>query len=75
MLKALLGALLEPTATLRALEHQGNFTERLAMFEEIKTLPLGAVWDYYCLKQSVPVGEAWLAEIKNYERTVLAQRS
>jgi len=38
-------------------------------------LPAGAVWDYYCARQGVPVGAAWLSEIKNYERTVLAKRS
>jgi len=38
-------------------------------------LPCGAVWDYYCAQQGVPVGEAWLAEVKNYERTALAKRS
>ena len=48
VLKALLGALLEPTPKLRELEIQGDFTARLALLEEIKTLPFGAVWDYYC---------------------------
>jgi L-rhamnose isomerase len=42
--------------------------------EEAKTLPFGAVWDYYCLKQNVPVGESWLAEVKNYEAAVLSRR-
>ena len=60
MLKALLLALLEPTAKLRELEQSGDFTARLAMIEELKTLPAGAVWDYYCLQQGVPVGAAWL---------------
>ena len=60
MLKALLLALLEPTAKLRELESSGDFTARLALLEELKTLPFGAVWDYYCLKQGVPVGTAWL---------------
>ena len=51
MLKALLLALLEPTAKLRELEINGDFTSRLALLEEIKTLPFGAVWDYHCQKQ------------------------
>ena len=42
--------------------------------EEAKTLPFGAVWDYYCLKQGAPVGEAWLAEVKQYEKNVLSKR-
>jgi L-rhamnose isomerase len=75
MLKALLIALLEPTAKLRELEASGDFTSRLALMEELKTLPAGAVWDCYCAKQGVPVGAKWLDEIKNYERTVLSRRS
>ncbi|MEA2736370.1 MAG: L-rhamnose isomerase [Humisphaera sp.] len=74
MLKALLIALLEPTAKLRELESTGDFTSRLALMEELKTLPAGAVWDFYCAKQNVPVGKAWLDEVKNYERAVLSKR-
>jgi len=75
MIKALLIALLEPSAKLRALEAAGDFTARLATLEELKTLPFGAVWDYYCLEQGVPVGGAWLEQVKQYEREVLAGRS
>ena len=75
MIKALLLALLEPTAMLRQAEANGDFTSRLALLEEVKTLPFGAVWDYYCLKADVPVGEAWLAETKRYEKNVLSQRA
>ena len=75
MLKALLIALLEPTAKLRELEAIGDYTSRLAMMEELKTLPAGAVWDFYCAKQDVPVGKSWIDEIKNYERTVLSRRA
>ncbi len=75
MVKALLMALLEPIETLRQLEAEGDFTARLAMLEELKTLPFGAVWDYYCLRSGVPVGEAWLAEVKRYEREVLSKRN
>jgi L-rhamnose isomerase len=74
MIKALLGALLEPIAKLRELEHSGNFTERLATVEELKTLPQGAVWDYYCLKQNVPVGPAWMDAVKKYEAEVTSKR-
>jgi L-rhamnose isomerase len=74
MIKALLLALLEPTARLRDLECAGDFTGRLAMVEEIKTLPFGAVWDQYCLKQGVPVGGAWLDDVRAYEREVTAHR-
>ena len=74
MIKALLIALLEPTAKLRELEATGDFTSRLAMLEEIKTLPAGAVWDEYCRRMDVPVGPAWLNEVKNYEKDVLAKR-
>lgn len=74
-LRALLFALLEPTGTLRALEVDGNFTERLVMFEALKGMPFGAVWDYYCLQQGVPVDLNYLDEIRAYERQVLAARS
>ena len=72
MLKALLMALLEPTDTLRQLEATGDYTARLALLEEMKTLPFGAVWDHYCEISNVPVGSAWLREIKSYEQRVLA---
>ena len=74
MIKALLIALLEPTKNLRQMEQAGNYTSRLAMLEEIKTLPFGAVWDYYCTKSNVPVAEGWLAEVKAYEKSVLSKR-
>jgi len=75
MIKALLLALLEPTDMLRQAEADGDFTSRLAMLEETKTLPFGAVWDYYCMKSDVPVGGTWLAEAKTYEKTVLSRRA
>ncbi|MBI5686295.1 MAG: L-rhamnose isomerase [Verrucomicrobia bacterium] len=74
MLKALLQAMLEPTAKLQVAEESGDYTSRLAWFEEAKTLPFSAVWDYYCAKSGVPVGEAWLAEVKQYEKSVLSKR-
>lgn len=73
-LKALLLALLEPIDRLRALEAAGDFTARLALLEELKGMPAGAVWDYYCLQQDVPIGLAFLDEIRKYERQVLAHR-
>ncbi len=75
MIKALLLALLEPTAKLQQVEAAGDFTSRLALLEEIKTLPFGAVWDYYCAKSNVPVGDAWLNEVKTYEKNVLSKRA
>jgi L-rhamnose isomerase len=74
MIKALLIALLEPTERLRQMENTGDYTGRLAMLEELKTLPFGAVWDYYCEKSGVPVGDAWLKEVKEYEAKVLSRR-
>jgi L-rhamnose isomerase len=75
MIKALLAALLEPIERLRQLEHSGDYTGRLALLEEVKTLPLGAVWDQYCLSKGVPVGLAWLDQVRHYESTVLAKRT
>ena len=74
MLKALLGALLEPIERLRQLEQAGDYTARLALFEELKTLPQGAVWDQYCLQAGVPVGIAWLDGVRKYEADVLVKR-
>ncbi len=74
MLKALLIALLEPTEKLRGIEINGDYTGRLAILEELKTLPFGAVWDYYCTKKEAPTGQAWLDEAKDYEKDVLAKR-
>lgn len=74
MTKSLLLALVEPTAKLRELERGSDFTGRLALLEECKTLPYGAVWDYYCLQQDVPVGPAWLEAVREYERQVLSRR-
>ena len=74
MIKALLMALVEPITMLREFESHGDLTSRLAILEELKTLPFGAVWDYYCLKSDVPVGGAWLDEVKRYEEDVLLKR-
>jgi len=73
-LRALLMALLEPVAELRALEQAGDYTARLALMEELKGMPWGVVWDEYCRRQDVPVGMAFLDEIRSYEASVLAQR-
>ena len=74
-LKALLAALLEPTEQLQQLERDGDLTGRLALMEELKTMPLGAVWNYYCETAGVPIGTAWLEKIREYERNVLSHRS
>ncbi|MBX0329272.1 L-rhamnose isomerase [Oscillochloris sp. ZM17-4] len=73
-LRALLMALLEPTALLREQEAAGDYTARLATLEELKGLPFGAVWDAYCLRQGAPVGLGFLGEVRAYERDVLAAR-
>lgn len=75
IIKALLIALLEPTETLRGFERDGNYTARLALLEELKTLPSGAVWDYYCLKQGVPPAGAWMQTVTQYEKDVLSRRA
>lgn len=74
MIKALLFAMLEPPKTLGRYEQSGDYTSRLAYFEELKTMPYNAVWDYYCLTNDVPVGVDWLNEIKQHEKDVLSKR-
>ena len=72
--RGLLLALLEPTGQLRELENAGDYTARLALQEELKALPWGAVWDFYCETNGAPVGMNWLDEVRRYEREVLAHR-
>jgi L-rhamnose isomerase len=74
MAKALLLACLEPADMLRKLEADGDYTSRLALLEEVKALPFGAVWDHYCVQQGTMPGAAWLGEVKQYEKDVLAKR-
>lgn len=75
MQKALLSALLTPNARLKELQDQCRFTELMMMQEELKTYPMGAVWDYYCEQEGVPVRADWYQEVEKYEETVLAARS
>jgi L-rhamnose isomerase len=72
--KALLQGLLEPIAKLREYEANGQYFERLALLEEAKGLPWNAVWDYFCLKNNVAVGEDYIAEIQQYEKDVTSKR-
>jgi L-rhamnose isomerase len=72
--KAFLIAMLEPTNDLVAIEEAGKNFERLAMLEELKTMPFSAVWDYYCLQEGVPTGMAYIGEIQQYEKDVLLKR-
>ena len=72
--KALLIAFLQPINTLRDYEEKGQNFQRLALLEELKSMPWGAVWDEYCRRKQVPVGTDWIADIENYERVVLQQR-
>ncbi|MFC4321577.1 L-rhamnose isomerase [Litchfieldia salsa] len=75
MIKSLLAAMLTPNEYLKQLQEEGNFTERLALMEEFKTYPFGAIWDYYCEQMGVPVKESWLEDVKSYEAEVLSKRS
>ncbi len=72
--KAILGALLEPSGLLRDEEKSGRLGARLALMEELKNLPLGAVYDYLCLSQNVPNGTAWINASDTYEKEVLSKR-
>jgi L-rhamnose isomerase len=72
--KALLLALLDPSARLREAEQAGDFTARLALLEESKALPWGAVWAEFCARAGVPAGHEWLDEVKAYEAHIGARR-
>jgi L-rhamnose isomerase len=73
--RALLRALLEPGARLAEVEARHDLTARLALLEEYKSLPWGAVWDHYCERSGVPLGAAWLDAVRAYERQVLDRRA
>lgn len=72
--KALLYALLSPSEELSEYQKNADFTRMLAITEEVKTLPLGEVWDEYCRRAGVPVGAEWLADVEKYEKDVLLHR-
>lgn len=72
--KAFLQALLEPQAKLQEYEADGRYFERLALLEEAKVLPWNAVWDYFCVKNNIAVGEDYIAEVQNYEKDVTSKR-
>ncbi|MCR5493775.1 MAG: L-rhamnose isomerase [Streptococcus sp.] len=72
--KALLKAMLEPTQNLKDLENHFDFTSRLVLTEELKDFPYSDVWNYFCLKNNVPVGLDWFEEVKEYETKILAER-
>jgi len=75
MIKSLLYALLLPNEQLKQLQEEGNFTRRLALMEEFKTYPFGAIWDYYCDVMNVPVSESWLNEVEKYEEAIMSKRN
>ena len=74
MLRSLCIAMLDPIDKFKKLELAGDYTSRLALMEESKSLPFSAVWDYHCLKMGAPIGEEWLAQVKQYEKDVLSKR-
>jgi len=74
-LRALLNAMLEPRDLLVRLETEGDYSQRLALLEELKAMPANAVWDYYCMKKNVPVGMEFMKVIKDYEKAELSKRA
>lgn len=72
--KSLLYALLQPLDLLKEYEENGHYFQRLALLEDLKTLPFGAIWNYYCLQNKVPIGMELIQNIENYEEAVLKKR-
>ncbi len=72
--KALLSALLDPSTELAKLESEGKLAQKLALIEEAKTLPFGAIWDELCTRADVPVGRTWISDVESYEQRVLTAR-
>ena len=73
--KSLLYAMLQPWEILKEYEEKGKYFQRLAYLEELKSLPFGSVWDYFCLINDIPIGYSWIDEIEKYEKEVLRKRS
>ena len=73
-LKAILKAYLEPTELLKKLENEGDFTSRLVLVEELKTYPLGVIFDHYLEVNGCSTSDEWLKKIKQYEKEVLLKR-
>jgi L-rhamnose isomerase len=73
--KALLFAMLQPMDELKKLQDEGNFTKLLVMQEELKTMPFGDIWDYYCQVCGKPADGQWFAEVEAYENAVLKNRN
>jgi len=67
--------LLEPADALKTAEESGDFTQRLSLLESLKSMPFGAVWDMFCLKQGVPIGADFMSAIRDYEERELSRRS
>ena len=74
-MKGILYSLLDPTEILKQLEAKGDGAGKLALMEEMKTMPFGAIWDYYCVQANVPVGTEWIDEMYAYEKDVLSKRA
>jgi L-rhamnose isomerase len=74
VLASMLGALLEPRTAIGAFEREGDWLAALALAEEARKLPTGAVWDEYCVRAAVPPADEWISEIRDYERKVIAAR-
>lgn len=73
-LKSFLYSLLQPWELLLEYEEQNKHFQRLALLEELKTLPFGSIWDYYCYKHNVPIGTEWFSHIEDYEKNILKKR-
>ncbi len=74
MQKALLWAHLIPSELLKSYQDKANYTKMMAVSEEFKTFPFGAIWDEYCSRMGVPVGMDWINAADEYEKTVLSNR-
>ena len=73
-IKGILNSFLEPTSMLLECENAGDLSRRLALIDELSSLPFGSVWDYYCESKGVPVGERWTDDVREYEKRVMSWR-
>ena len=72
--KCMLRALLEPKDLIAKYELAGEGYKVLALIEEQKAMPWQAVYDEFCVRNNVPVGDEFIADIDQYVADVVSKR-
>ncbi len=70
----MLEAFLEPVELLKSIKLSLDYSKRLAIQEELKSLPFGVVWDNYCEEEGILNGKDWIEKTKHYETETMKSR-